>query len=684
MASPTESSSRGFRPPATPLVTVDPYFSVWSMSDRLTDDPTRHWTGAIFGACGMAYIDGKAYRFMGPAPAGVPVMEQASQQVHPTRSVYRFRAGGITLTVTFMTPLLLQDMDIMSRPASYVGFDVRSDDRREHQVSLYLDVTGEWVVNTPDQQVEWSRVEIGGDKRLQALRMGSRDQPVLGKSGDDLRIDWGYLYLAFVEAAGNSGVIASSEAARGSFAKTGEIPKADDLRMPRSANDEWPVMACSMKLGAVGPKAVSRFVVLAYDDGFSVEYLHRKLRPYWRRSGMGAEELIRAAVRDYGDLRKRCEAFDREIVADAEQCGGSQYADIVATAYRQAIAAHKLVADPDGRPLLFSKENFSNGCMGTVDVSYPASPIFLLFSTELLRALLEPILDYSGSTLWPFPFAPHDIGTYPLANGQVYGGGAESEADQMPVEESGNMLIMLGAMSCADGNARYAERHWDVISKWAAYLKAKGLDPENQLCTDDFAGHLAHNANLSLKAIVGLACYSMMADMLGKKDPAAEYRKSAEEMAAKWKKMADDGDHYRLAFDQPGTWSMKYNLVWNSILKLNLFDPQIARTEVASYKKRMNPFGLPLDNREAYTKADWLAWTATLAESDEDFRTLVAPLHKFLNESPSRVPFSDWYWTTDGKAVHCRARSVVGGMFIKMLTDSHLWAKWRGRAGKDH
>ena len=330
--------------------------------------------------------------------------------------------------------------------------------------------------------------------------------------------------------------------------------------------------------------------------------------------------------------------------------------------------------------MFFSKENFSNGYMATVDVAYPAAPIFMLFSPTLLKAMLEPIMQYSGSPMWPNDFAPHDIGTYPLANGQVYGGGAAQQQNQMPVEESGNMIIMLDVLTRVEGNASYAKKHWETISKWAAYLKSKGMDPEHQLCTDDFAGHLAHNTNLSLKAIVALACYADMAGKLGKKDVAAEYRKTAEDMAAMWKERAKDHDHYRLAFDQPGTWSMKYNLVWDKILGLKLFDPEIARAELAYYRKVANPYGIPLDNRKPYTKPEWQLFVATLAESDGDFQAVVEPIYKFLNESLNRVPFTDWYWTTDGKQVSgMQARPVVGGLFIKMLADPEIWRKWSSR-----
>ena len=231
------------------------------------------------------------------------------------------------------------------------------------------------------------------------------------------------------------------------------------------------------------------------------------------------------------------------------------------------------------------------------------------------------------------------------------------------------MLILLAAVAQRDGNADFSKPYWPLLLKWAEYLKEKGMDPDNQLSTDDFAGHLAHNTNLSIKAILALGGFAQLARALGHADVSTQYMALARKMASDWERMANDGDHYRLAFDKPGTWSQKYNLVWDRLLGLNLFSGEIARKEVAFYKRMQHKYGIPLDNRSDYTKLDWILWSAVLAESREDFEALIAPVHQFLNESPSRVPMTDWYWTTEGTQRGFQARSVVGGVYLKLLSD---------------
>src|ERR1044071_4950922 len=91
-----------FRPPAVPLVACDPYFSIWSQGDKLTDKETTHWTGKPHRLTSLVRIDGKVYRVMGASPTNVPALEQKSLTVLPTRTIYTFAGAGVELTLTFM------------------------------------------------------------------------------------------------------------------------------------------------------------------------------------------------------------------------------------------------------------------------------------------------------------------------------------------------------------------------------------------------------------------------------------------------------------------------------------------------------------------------------------------------------------------------------------------------------
>ena len=311
--------------------------------------------------------------------------------------------------------------------------------RQAAQVQVYFDCGAEIAVNTPDQKAALDYPSFPGSL---VARVGNPDQPVLARKGDDVRIDWGYGYLAAPAANGNGGDRGQRrpDAARAS-SPTATVPAAAGPIAASPVSESRLAMAASWDFGEVGTTPVARFAMLAYDDIFSIRYFSQDLRAYWRKDGTTIESaLTSAAAREHDTLDAKAAKFDAELYRDLAQAGGAKYAAIATLAYRQTLAATKLVADADGKPLLFPKENFSNGCIGTVDVIYPMAPQFLLFSPTLAKALVVPILDYASSPRWKFPFAPHDLGTYPHANGQVYGGGEKTEENQMPVEETGNML----------------------------------------------------------------------------------------------------------------------------------------------------------------------------------------------------------------------------------------------------
>lgn len=784
--------------PAYPLITHDPYFSVWSFTDKLNASPTKHWTGTAQSLTGLIKVDGKVYRFLGnqernfvtalpasdekayqvqytenepakgweqasfsdgswktgTAPFGdgsattqwrskdlwtrrtfnldrtdfkglqlklmndddvevylngtqifnckcfngkfiyiptdqkllkkgknvlaihvrnnvggqwldaglvydkpvaaeqnVLAAKQTSVKLNATQTSYTFDCGAVNLDVAFTSPLLMDDLDLMSRPVSYVSFKVKAKDGKKHTAEVYFGASTALSTHTEYEEVTAKQYNTGA---LSILKAGTKEQAILKKSGDDVRIDWGYMYVAVPQNANARQYISPSADAVADFVagkKTGAA----------AAEGRKLSLSTVIPFNEIGVSISEKRILVGYDDIYAVQYFGENLRPWWNRNNnQTIDKQLTQANTEYSSVLKKCEAFNQKFHAENVKAGGEKYAQLSDLAYRQAISAHKLVQSPQGEILFLSKENFSNGSINTVDVTYPSAPLFLAYNPDLLKGMLNGIFYYSESGKWKKPFPSHDLGTYPLANGQTYG-------EDMPVEEAGNMVILTAAIAKAEGNAEYARKHWETLSIWANYLSKAGLDPANQLCTDDFAGHMARNANLSVKAIVAIGGYGMLAEKLGKSEESAKFTQMAKEMAQKWMQMADAGDHYALTFDGKDTWSQKYNLVWDKVLNLDIFPKEVYKKEINYYLTKQREFGLPLDSRRTYTKSDWILWTATLTDNPEDFNKLVNPVFKYASETSSRVPLSDWHETTDGKQVGFQARSVVGGYSIKLL-----------------
>ena len=602
----------------------------------------------ILNTAGGQYLDAGLVRKVHlPAQDRLRRAEQTSSGLTANQTTYTFTCGAVDLEVVFTSPLLIEDLTLYARPISYLDIKVSPTDGQPHDVSLYLGASGDLARNMPGQELTG---EVASTDGISYLRIGTTEQPVLEKKGDDLRIDWGYLYVAGGQTEVKQS-IGPTDRAWPAFLRgkqTGAKSATGNNLMVNTVAD----------LGRLTAPATRTFL-LGYDEETSIDYFGTPLKPWHVKESADFATLLARAYAEHDTVLARVRAFDEQLYADTREAGGTRYADLCVLAYRQAIAAHTLVESPQGESLFLSKENNSNGSINTVDVTYPSAPLFLVYNPTLLKGMLNGIFYYSESGKWTKPFAAHDLGTYPIATGQTYG-------EDMPVEEAGNMLILTAAIADREGNAEYAKKHWETLTIWAGYLMESGFDPANQLSTDDFSGHLARNANLSVKAILGLACYGKLAGMLGEADTETKYTEAARAMARQWMQLSDDGDHYTLTFENPGTWSQKYNLVWDELLDLGIFPTEVAEKETAYYLRRQNEFGLPLDSRDTYTKSDWILWTATLAPGDE-FETLMDPVWSFADETPNRVPLTDWHDTVDARRIGFKARSVVGGYFIQLL-----------------
>lgn len=625
---------------------------------------------------GGAYVDFGLFANIMQSGATVDLAVQKSNSVMATSTYYTFTCGPVELDLVFTAPMLMDDLDLLSTPVNYLSYQVRSTDGQAHDVQFYFGTSPQLTVNEMTQRTQSNSITSNG---VQYLKAGSVEQPVLKRSGDLVSIDWGYLYLPAINGAVSMTSAAQME---NYFTANGKLPSFN-AQITSTEQGNMPTMAYMRDFGST--TEARSFMLIGYDEVQDIQYMGENFPGYWARDGKKITTAFEELRDNYRNIMDRCRQQDKTIYDDALSAGNEKYAELLSGSYRHCLAAHKLFRDSKGQLLYFSKENNSNGCVNTVDLTYPSAPLFLMYNTDLMKGMVRSIIDYcrnvySGSGhRWGFSdFAAHDLGTYPHANGQVYATTTGNKTDfggNMPVEESGNILTLCYAISRIDGNADWLNTSdMTTLRSWATYLRDYGQDPAEQLCTDDFAGHWAHNANLSLKAIFGVAAYAeicRMKGLSGRWNTEAMAQK-AKDMAQMWEVDARDGDHYKLAFDRGGTWSIKYNLIWDKLWGLNLFSEDVARREIKYYLTKQNEFGLPLDSREAYSKTDWIMWGASMAPDTETFLQFSDRIWEYANRTPTRWPLSDWFWTNGaGNARGFRARSVIGGHWMKVLMDKY-------------
>jgi hypothetical protein len=680
-AVPAASAFTPVRPPAVPLAVRSPYLSTWLPADNLAGTWPTFWTGHITALCGLARIDGAGYVFAGaPSVPGATLtaMQQLSLRLTATRSIYTLSGGGVTLTVTFFSPVDLGNLQRQSVPLSYVTVQAAANDGRAHTVDVHLDVSGEWVHGDTSTPITWARTQAGS---MTVLSCQPASPGVLAENGD--MASWGRMVLA-APTAGLTSQIGQDTVVRAASVNAGRLDGSVDGAQPRAISDRWPVLGLNRDLGAVNPGTPSAefTAVLGHVRTPAVSYLGAQLQPWWTQVWGSWTDMVGWFAADHGAALGAATALDQRIHDDAAAAAGGgttgeHYAAICALALRQAVAGTELVSR-GGSPWAFLKEISSDGNMSTIDVTYPAFPAYLYLSPGYLRMLLEPLLDYAERGGWPKEFAEHDLGSsYPNATGHNDG-----NEEDMPVEESANVLVMAAALiqrlPAADA-ASFVTAHYAILKRWADYLAANALDPGLQNQTDDFTGFIAHSANLALKGIVGIGAMGVVSSVAGNTADAAHYTTLARSYISRWTSLAEDssGGHLKLAYDQDGTWSLKYNGFPDRLLGLELVPVGTAAREAAWYSAHAGANGVVLDPRNDYTKGDWELWTAAwLADHGATRDTLVNGVFGFADSTPQRVPFSDWYTVATAAQRGFQDRPVVGGMFALLLKPAGSKVAW--------
>ena len=401
----------------------------------------------------------------------------------------------------------------------------------------------------------------------------------------------------------------------------------------------------------------------------SINYLGKPYTGYYRSLYQDIHDAVSHFLEDYPDAYRESQILDREMRLQAEDAGGEKYADIVTLSARQAYGGIEVTIPNDTLNttdvLAFIKELSSDGNINTVDVIMPAFPIYYILDPDYIRLLLEPMMRYLAAGRWHKPYVIHDMGKhYPNAIGHD-----NQQAEPMPIEECGNLLVLVLAYVRATGDTRWAAQYTDILQGYADYLVDNGVDITEQLSSNDAAGALANETNLAIKAAVGIKAFGELTGL-------AEYSRIGQARADLFFTQGcgtdEEKTHFALQYpDKPASWKIPYNLYPDVLLDLQTFPGAAYQMGSTFFKSVRAEYGVPLDSRQDWAKSDWNMWLAgTLDPSTRD--EFVDDLWAFMTNGKHHWPFSDRYVATSAKGrspgmpVLCRARPTVGGHFALM------------------
>ncbi|KAE8218857.1 hypothetical protein CF319_g7341 [Tilletia indica] len=715
---PGKSSFSPINPPSIPLIVKGPYLNAWlpSGSDLDVTPPNKEGNGGYLagqypafwtsgrgahgefrlGMHGYIRIDGTTYQFMGNGFGNLvragKNANQLSFEYTATRSIFKFEANGILFKVTFFTPITPDDYLRQSIPASYVHFELDELSASNRKVQLFMDIDERWVTGYDYDYEEYPYVlDFGEHNGTQQYFVTRTHQQIFTEHRQ--RAEWGSVSFAIRDRPGVTSMNQNNIYAHTEFIKNGNLATehfpiggpdnsfafAVDFNAANSTGDAL------FSLGHFRTPYVN-FVKARNPGTLAGDSFQESQYGYWQSKFHKLADVVAFFLTDFESALENALKFDKKIEDDSKAAmgggaAGDQYAAITALSVRQSMATIEITLSKNPttgkfskQPYIFLKEISSNGDMQTVDVIFPQFPLLTYLNPDLLRRLLDPIFDYTASGLYPNKWCVHDLGTYPNAVGH-----ADGQDEPMPLEESGNMIIMAlhwAQLVGKDVAVPYLKRHYSIMAQWASFLISDALIPASALSTDDFSGTASNQTNLAIKGITGLAAMAVIADIIGVSKDAAIYRNISQEYVSAWQFLALDNKktHTKLLYQQDGSWGTLYNLFADRLLNLNLVSKSIYDIQDAWYPQVAEEYGVPLDSRHKWTKSDWAMFAAATSGSSATRNQFVSNIYKFVSNGLTDVPFTDLYETVTGDlpkypydpTVSFFARPVVGGHFAPL------------------
>lgn len=637
---------------------------------------------SISGWAGLIRVDGNTYSWMGNSTGmGFTPVTQEAFTYTATRSIFTMSTPeGVSFNVTFLSPIYPNDYKRHSQTATYLDVSVWANDGNTHEVEVYSDISAEWISTDPTAIAQWD-FALSDDGKVLTHNVYRQTQLLFTEdtASNGAVANWGNWLWSTGSSDTASYQSGADSDVRGQFTDNGSLIDQGDTEF-RAINDRWPVFAFAHSLGQVNSTASSALFTIGLYQEQAIQFEGKNgivsLPGYWTNFWNSANEAAAAFYEDYSYAADAMTTADARIRGDAVAAAGDDYAAIVELSYRQAYGGVQLAGTEDNY-YVFLKEISSDGNVGTVDVIYPAFPVFLYDNPDFIKGMLDPLFENQESGDYPLKYAEHDIGaSYPNATGHNDG-----NDEHMAVEEPGNMLIMTLAYVQATNNTDYLAQHYDILKQWNNYLVEAALipaAPPNDLSTDDFAGNASNQTDLALKGIIGIAAMAEIAQLTNNTEDAKNFTSVAKDYITQWQTLGINKDasppHTTFSYNDPDSHGLLYNLYADKLLGLNLVPQSVYDMQSEFYQTVGGTYGVALDTRWNFTKLDWQLWCAAIASKDtQDF--FHSRIVKWINETPANAPLTDLYEVEGGnfasetnsegvtKGATFAYRPVVGGVF---------------------
>ncbi|KAI9734614.1 MAG: hypothetical protein M1834_002215 [Cirrosporium novae-zelandiae] len=643
-------------PPSYPLAVRSPYLSAWLPfwgSIDFTKSKAQFWAGQQLEWSVIARVNGTIYALFGDPGVGEPAVLQHAQYM-TTASAFTVLAGNTTFSLTFFSPVSPHNYLRQSLPFSYLTITIEST--LSPDIQVYSDIDCSWAGQhhtskgplackwTSDTVNLTTHFELSLDQQItfgEVKHMARWGQAVYASrpySSSVMSTQTGDSKAVRTQFANNG----SLTGAKPSWSLDGVVAFAHDLRPSKEIN------------------GTSVTFAIGHERNSSINYLGSHRTGYYRATYPDITSAVAHFLDDYNDAYLEASKLDSVISNQAIKISNN-YSDIARLSVLQVFGAIELTIPENdlntSDVMAFVKEISSNGNIQTVDLLFSAFPIFYTMNPTFIKLLIEPTLRYLNKGHWPHKWIIHDLGThYPNATGHNNG-----KAEQMPLEISGDMIMLAYAYQLASNDTGFIQPYQSVLHTAATYLSQNGWNPSFQLATTDAAGKAAHQVNLAIKSALGMIVYDkLFSDNTLRENGTALAKTLSSGLALNTNKT-----HFVLNYHNETSWAGIYNLYPDKLLNLDIFPDSLYTMQSNFLPTVRQEAGVPLDSRVDWTKTDWDSWIAAIS-TNKTRDMYINDIHAYLRNGKNDVPFADRFAVSGPKMGHhelTKCRPATGAHF---------------------